>query len=230
MIEVADARCRFGQLHVRQLRASGKLGHLPLLGLHPSPHSGEFFATVMSSLNAGRDVLAPDYPGYGESDPPPSPPSIGDYAAAILDGMDEMNVAMADAFGFHTGCLVGIEIALRDATRIRRLVLVDIPYYERAEREEMYARAVKPTGPDDRSHWGFHAAFTYPSDERFPLLTTPSTVVATDSPLLDATRAAATVLPNAKLVECLDITRPVFENRPERIAGAILDRIGMRTT
>lgn len=222
MTEESDIRCRFGRLHIRQLGATGKLRYPPLLCLHPSPHDGAFFTAVMPLLNGGRDVIAPDYPGYGESAPPASPPSIDNYALAILDALETLSVGTVDVMGFHTGCLVAAEMALRDPSRTRHLVLVDVPFYVGAERADMYARAVNTEALDsDRSDWGFHAAFTYPSDERFPLVGAPATVVATQSALLDPSRAAARALRNARLVERLDITRPVFEKHADDIAAEI---------
>ncbi len=250
--------CRFGELHVRRLPARDAATHPPLLCLHPSPHSGAYFATVMPLLNRARDVIAPDYPGYGGSSPPPAPPSIDDYAVAMLELLDDMEVARVDALGFHTGCLVAAETALQGPARIERLVLVDIPYFTGSERDELYARTAvpRPLNADpsclasewetnvtqrldamslaraielfveslraaDRSHWGFHAAFTYPSDERLPSVMTPTHVIATQSGLLDATRRAARALPDVRLIERLDIVRAVFEEGASRIAAEI---------
>lgn len=249
---------RCGAVHLRYLAARDAERRPPLLCLHPAPYSGIYFTTVMPLLNAGRAIIAPDYPGYGGSTPPPAPPSVGDYASAILDVIDDMSIESADVVGFHTGCLVGCEMALLDSATIRRLVLIDIPFFAGDERVDLLARTTQPRGfdadPDglasewdstvtqrldsmpfarafelfveslragNRSHWGFHAAFTYLADQRFPNVTTPTHVIATRSRLLEPTRQAAVVLPNATLVERLDIERAVFEEGAERIAVEI---------
>ncbi|MFW2404645.1 MAG: alpha/beta fold hydrolase [Gammaproteobacteria bacterium] len=252
-------RCRFGELHLHRMPASGPENQPPLLCLHPAPYSGAWFATVMPLLNDGRDVLAPDYPGYGGSAPPATEPTIFDYANAMLDLLDDMAIARVDVVGFHTGCLVGAEMCLASAERIRRLVLIDVPYFTGDERTELYAQAVSPRRFDadvagltdewarnvvqrldamsfdrafelfveslragDRSHWAFHAAFTYPSDERFPGLMKAVRIIATRSGLLDATLDAARALPNATLIERTDITRAVFEEGAEAISAEIV--------
>jgi len=251
-------RCRFGELHLHYLPANGLDVQPPLLCLHPAPYSGAWFTTVMPLLNEGRAVIAPDYPGYGGSAAPGKEPTIDDYAGAMLDLLDDLPIARVDVIGFHTGCLVGAEMSLASADRIRRLILIDVPYFTGEERRELYAQAVTPRKFDadvagltdewernveqrldampfdrafelfveslragDRSHWAFHAAFTYPSDERFSELTKPVRVIATRSGLLDATLAASRALPNATLIKRTDITRAVFEEGAERISMEI---------
>lgn len=222
MIEKSYHRCRFGQLHVRRLEPRGDVTNLPLLCLHPSPFSGEYFATLMPLLNEGRELLAPDYPGYGGSDAPDGPPTIGDYAAAMFDLLDDIGIDSVDVLGFHTGCLVGADMSLHERERIGALVLIDVPYHDGEERTMRYDGSVDPdTLKTDRKQWGFHAAYTYASDERLNRLATPTTVIGTNSALLDATRDAAGVIPGARLVERPDITKPVFGERVELIAAAI---------
>jgi len=243
---------------VRRLAAEGKVTRPPLLCLHPSPYGGIYFSTVMPMLNQGRIIVAPDYPGYGGSAPTESLPSIDDYALAMHGLLDAMNLTTVDVLGFHTGCLVGAELALRAASRVRRLMLIDVPYFASTERRDVYTRAVtarklnaefeclagewdraitqrlgsmsferafelfvEGLRSGNRSHWGFHAAFTYPAEDRLPNVTTPTRMIATQSGLLDATREAARVLPNAELTERLDIARAVFEEGARRIADEI---------
>ena len=60
----------FGQVHVRR---AGDTGNKPgLVCLHMSPKSGRSFADILPYLAGERRVLAPDNPGHGESDLPPT--------------------------------------------------------------------------------------------------------------------------------------------------------------
>jgi len=221
-----DCAGQYGSLHTRRLSARGAEIHRPLLLLHPSPYSGAYFETVMPLLNEGRQIIAPDYPGYGNSAPPTAPPSIDDYALAMLEILDSLAIEQVDIVGFHTGCLVSVAMALREPTEIASLVLIDVPYYVGEARGDMYARAVEPVAAADASaRWGFHAAFTYASDERLPLVATQAHIIATQSSLLEPTRQAASILPNCRLVERLDITRPVFEDHARQIADVILEAL-----
>lgn len=131
----------YGQVHARILEAEGAESAPPLLCLHPAPSSGLYFTTVMPLLNGGRRVIAPDYPGYGGSDAPDDPPSISDYAKAMLELLDDVGVDdPVDILGFHTGCLVGAEMAIDTRERVRRLVLCDVPYYDAAQQKVLHAQ------------------------------------------------------------------------------------------
>ncbi len=146
-IEKTYASTRYGQLHVRQLPPAGDETGAPLLCLHPAPSSGLYFTTAMPLLNDGRRVLAPDYPGYGGSAAPDDDPAIADYATAMLDCLDSLGVDdPVDVLGFHTGCLVGTEMAILRADRCRRLVLCDVPYFDAAQRATLLEQMAQPMG------------------------------------------------------------------------------------
>jgi pimeloyl-ACP methyl ester carboxylesterase len=90
------------------------------------------FSELLPVLGADRVVLAPDTPGYGESDGPPSPVTIGDYADALHDVLGELKEPV-DLVGYHTGALIAAEYALRYPNDVRRLVLMSMPLFS-AER------------------------------------------------------------------------------------------------
>ncbi|MEE4349065.1 MAG: alpha/beta fold hydrolase [Pacificimonas sp.] len=73
---------------------------------------------------------------------------------------------------------------------------------------------------------GFHAAFSYDVERQLVRLTRPATMIATRSGLLDATRRAASLIPDAALVERLDVTRAVIDEAAETIAGEVLRALG----
>ncbi len=131
----------FGQVHVRLLAARGEETRAPLVCLHPAPYSGIYFETVMPMLNTGRRVIAPDYPGYGGSTAPGDTPTIADYASAMLGCIDGLGInSKFDLLGFHTGCLVGADIAIDAPERVRRLVLCDVPYFDPDMQAELVAK------------------------------------------------------------------------------------------
>jgi len=136
---------RFGQVHARLQDPAGEADKAPLVCLHPAPSSGLYFTTAMPMLSAGRQVIAPDYPGYGGSDPLEEPPSISDYANAVLDFLDSAGVASpVDLLGFHTGCLVAAEMAHIDGDRVRRIVFCDIPYFTSEQQDAMREKVTRP--------------------------------------------------------------------------------------
>jgi pimeloyl-ACP methyl ester carboxylesterase len=135
----------YGQVHARIQEATGDASSAPLVCLHPAPSSGLYFKTAMPLLNDGRDVLAPDYPGYGGSDPLDEPPAIGDYASAILEFLDSAGIdCPVDILGFHTGCLVAVEMAHLNLEAIRKIVLCDIPYFTAEQQDGMRDKVTQP--------------------------------------------------------------------------------------
>ena len=95
---------------------------------------------------------------------------------------------------------------------------LDAMSFERAF--DLFAEQLRPAAI---SHWGFHAAFTWPGEERLPLVMTETLVIATDSGLSEATHLAATILPNAQLHTKPDIKRAVFEQAAGTIADETID-------
>lgn len=122
--------CRYGQLHVHNAIPSGggfEEG-TPLLCLHASPLSGRAFARFLAVTGVGRSVFAPDLPGFGDSDPPPSPAGVAAHAAAIGDFLDSMRLRQIDLLGHRFGALIAAELAATRPAQVRRLVLVSPPH------------------------------------------------------------------------------------------------------
>ncbi|MEM8986237.1 MAG: alpha/beta hydrolase [Pseudomonadota bacterium] len=249
-----------GQLHVRTWTARKASAAPPLLCLHPVPYSGHYFSTIAPLLQDARDVVALDYPGYGGSDRGGTS-SICDYAAAaraVLNALYGENTP-TDILGFHTGCLVGAELSRAAPGAVRRLALIDCPYFEAKARAEMRAKIgrglqltpelacledawafsvarrldamplvrafdlfIEQLRAGENGADGFQAAFSYPCEEAFPKLAAPALFIATQSFLLEPTRAAAAIAPGARLCERLDITGAVMEQGAEAIASEVL--------
>ena len=135
---------RYGQLHVHNAipPGGGFEEGTPLLCLHRSPLSGRMFERLLALAGRDRSVYAPDLPGFGESDPPGSRPSIADYAAAIGDFLETMRFRQIDVLGYHTSSLIAAEVAVSRPKQVRRVVLVSVPLLTEAERDS--ARRVPP--------------------------------------------------------------------------------------
>jgi len=140
---------RYGQVHLRHTAVTGNETASPIVCLHPTPYSGLFYETIVPFLAFGRQVIAPDYPGYGGSDPCGEQPSIRAFAEAMCDALHSAMEkdgfeAPFDLFGFHTGCLVATEMSLVDPALVGRLVLVDVPYFEPEKRKGLLAMTTVP--------------------------------------------------------------------------------------
>lgn len=125
---------RFGQLHVYRAEPSTKPKPLPLLCLHSSPNFGRMYENFLGEMGKDRLAIAVDTPGFGNSDPPPQPPVIPDYAAAMVDVLDALEIDTVDVMGFHTGSKTCLEVARQQPDRVRRIVMVSIAYWTEAEK------------------------------------------------------------------------------------------------
>jgi len=155
-------RGRYGQVHVFAAAPSpGDGARRPLVCLHPSPTSGEMYADLQAALATDRVVYCPDTPGFGASDPPPAKPTIGDYGGALAECVAALPRGSAsdgrvDLFGFHTGSLCAIELALQRPDLVSRLVLSGVPHYGAAQQRERERRSHVTGYPyfEDREYVG----------------------------------------------------------------------------
>lgn len=127
---------KYGQIHLRHAGQSS--AKTPVLCLHMVPKSSRSYAQMMSYLAEDRLVIAPDYPGYGESDPPPEHPavSIADYAQAVLSVLKHFQLPQVDLIGYHTGAMVSAELAVQQPQRVRRLIQISAPVITPEEVEQ----------------------------------------------------------------------------------------------
>jgi pimeloyl-ACP methyl ester carboxylesterase len=68
--------------------------------------------------------VAPDLPGFGESEMPREEISISGYARAVSALCDELDVENPVVIGNSMGGFVGAELAISEPTRVEKLVLV----------------------------------------------------------------------------------------------------------
>lgn len=142
------ADSRFGQIHYRIAQPDNLVGHKPpLVALHLSPNSGQVFSSFLPLVGRDRVAIAPDYPGYGMSDPIEGEQRITDYAVAMLDAIESLGLETpVDVLGYHTGTAVALEKALQRPELVRKVMLVAVPVLTAEERA---AGAALPMIPFD---------------------------------------------------------------------------------
>jgi pimeloyl-ACP methyl ester carboxylesterase len=140
---------KYGQLHLREA-GEAKGGHRPVLLLHQNPSTSFEYEPLIRALATDRRVVAFDTPGYGNSDGPSQPLSMEGYATAMAESLDAAGLTEPfDVYGFHTGSLLTIELALARPDRVRQIALTGIPMRSAAERAELLAKARKPIVLDE---------------------------------------------------------------------------------
>jgi pimeloyl-ACP methyl ester carboxylesterase len=173
-IERAYRSSRFGQLHYRIARPDGPPIAPPLVCLHQTPSSGGEWASIMPIMARDRVVIAPDNPGYGMSDAPPSPATIPDFGAVVAGLMDNLAASGViagdsyDVIGMHTGSIVASELGLADAARVRRIVMISLAAYpadvRAAKLADLYSKFPAPaaTLAHVEQLWSFFVKFGDP--------------------------------------------------------------------
>lgn len=127
----------YGQIHLRVSQPDKTPTRPPLYCLHMSPKSGRQFVGFMDAASTDRIVVAPDNPGHGESDPPPSTPHVNimDYARNAWMVADALGHEEIDLFGHHTGSKVAVEMAHQQPHRVKSIVIVSAVVISDEERD-----------------------------------------------------------------------------------------------
>jgi pimeloyl-ACP methyl ester carboxylesterase len=122
--------------------------------LHQTPRSWDEYRDVLPLLGDRFRTLAVDQLGFGESSPPPWPPSIERYADVVARVLAALGVERADVVGHHTGAVVALELAAARPDLVGKLVLSSCPL---ADAEFRRARAGGSPVDNDPSPEGLRA-------------------------------------------------------------------------
>jgi len=221
--------CRYGQLHVHNSipPGGGFEEPTPLLCLHDWPGSGRVFARFLLLAGRDRSAYAPDLPGFGESDPPGPVPAIADYAAAIGDFLEGMQLRQVDVLGQRAGALIATELAVTRPEQIGRMVMVSAPLLSEAERQAAGQGVAPAAGaegalrPPDWQRWAMQAAAQYPLRERLGRLTQRLLVLRPRDELWEATGRVREALPGARLLELELPGADLFASSAARVAEVV---------
>lgn len=122
-VKRAYADTDYGQIHY----FTAGSGH-PLLLMHATNHSARIFADLLPLLSDEYQVVAPDYLGFGFSDPLPDDVTMADMSESMLGVLDAVGAETAHVFGLHTGNKIGVHLGARRAERLEKLVLCGEPH------------------------------------------------------------------------------------------------------
>lgn len=110
-----------GRIHWLEAGDSGE----SLILLHSNGCSAHEFDSVIDSLRQQFRVFAWDMPGHGDSDPLHRHYRVEDYADALVEFMDAINVEQAWVVGASIGGLICVELASRYARRVKGVIVVE---------------------------------------------------------------------------------------------------------
>lgn len=110
-----------GALHYRE-QGEGP----PLVLLHANPGDSRDFSAVLPALAARNRVIALDWPGFGESAPPPSASTLTvlDLYSTLVEFIDLLRLPPAVFIGNSVGGNAATRLAAEHPNKVRGLVLV----------------------------------------------------------------------------------------------------------
>src|SRR5688572_28624688 len=94
----------------------------PVVFLHAYPLSSRMW-TREQSLLANRNVLTPDFPGFGGR--PPGAATLDGFAEGVIDAMDAVGIDQAVIVGLSMGGYVAFRLHAGWPERVAGLVLAD---------------------------------------------------------------------------------------------------------
>ena len=136
---------------------------LPTMVLfHGFPSSSHMFRDLMPQLEECFHLIAPDYPGFGQSDSPPRNhfAYTFDHLAEVMEGfLAAKGVDNFFMYVFDYGAPVGFRIALRHPERILGIVSQNGNVYEQGLGKKWQARAAYWENPTPQLREQFKSAF-----------------------------------------------------------------------
>lgn len=152
-IERGLARTFAGHIHWRAC-GSGPV----VMVSHINQQSSALMTELLQALGTHFRAVAIDYPGHGHSDHIDWQPTIEDYARAVIETMDALDIARAAAMGEAVGAAVSIALGARWPGRIDKAVLINTPYFGGAETARTDIADIAKVRPSDPT--GFPAPRT----------------------------------------------------------------------
>ncbi len=114
-----------------------------VLLLHGFPNSSRSFRGLLPLLAPVARVLAPDLPGFGESEPLPAP-SFAAFAAAIGELLERLAVGPRYLYLHDFGAPVALHLAMQAPALVRGLIVQNANAHE---------SGLGPAWAATREHW-----------------------------------------------------------------------------
>jgi pimeloyl-ACP methyl ester carboxylesterase len=144
------------QTHVGKVQVRRGGSGAPVVYLHSATGEGEGLA-LLDDLTGSFDVIAPMFPGFGESEGIEQIDDMEDAVFHLLDLFDQLGLASPAVVGLSLGGWMAAELATRYPERVSSLVLVNPAglYIQGAEIKDIFGRKPDELAADmfaDQSH------------------------------------------------------------------------------
>lgn len=112
-----------------------------LLLLHGWGCSVKHFAPIAQDLARDYRVTVIDFPAHGQSDRPPEPWGVKEYAACVKDLMGQLQIAPADLIAHSFGGRVALYLAANEPNLVNRMVITGGAGLKKEPTEEQKKRS-----------------------------------------------------------------------------------------
>ena len=129
MMKRAYCKVAHGQMHYRHTKS----GKRPLILLHQTPSSSVMYERLMAELAGDFYCIAPDTPGFGQSDALAGEQTIAGYATAVFQLLQELDINECLLFGHHTGASIAVQLAHDHRKLVSQLILSGPPLLTQAQ-------------------------------------------------------------------------------------------------
>lgn len=118
---------------------------VPIVLLHESPRSSRSLIPLLKHLGEQFLVVAPDTPGYGDSDALEDEfPPLSQFADALADFLEAIGIDKCVLYGSHTGGSIAAEFTERFPGRVAGLILDGYAIFTDAEKRDMVDNYLPP--------------------------------------------------------------------------------------
>ena len=120
----------------------------PLLLVHQSPRSSAEYEPLMQAWGECFTCIAPDTPGFGQSDPLANPePEIADFAEALIEFCNAVGLKEISGYGFHSGGIILVTALKRHLARFKTLAVGGYAIWNDEERAKIGPPYIPPNPP-----------------------------------------------------------------------------------
>lgn len=117
--------------------------------LHASPRSGKMLETFGKMLSEYFEVIIPDLPGYGLSEPiPEKVETLYEVVPYLRDFFNKLNLVKPLIYGTATGAQLGIAFAITHPNQVRNLYLDNPAHFLEEEYQQISKKYFVDLTPD----------------------------------------------------------------------------------
>ncbi len=167
-----------------------------ILLLHGQPTSSHMFRNLIRELAGEYNIIAPDYPGFGNSGQPPIDEfeyTFDNLANVINNFVEEIKLDKYSIYVHDYGAPVGFRLAIKHPERIQAII---------TQNGNAYEEGLLPAWDPIRTYW------EYPTEENKGKLRSLLTVDFTKHQYVNGTRNPIVISPDSWNIDQFVLDRP----------------------